>query len=205
MNLNDSEKEILSIIQNEKIYYQKIFEIIHEDKIQLNDEFINLLHDSFVDVFFNQLLNINEEARIDHLDETINTFKTVFNNLIIDYSPEFETQKLIILAKNIIGTLKKKIKLLSGYENKKLSHPIQVNCDNVVLASIFLELSKQLFIEKKIERRISHLISDNFLSKNGTPIKLETIYKEMTEGGGITQKAKDNTKAILEKIINKLI
>lgn len=205
MNLNDSEKEILKIIQNENIHYQKIFEIIYESKIQLTDEFTDLLHDSFVDNFLNQLLFLNEESRIDYLNETIETLKINFNDLIIEYSPEFETKKLIILVKNISGTLKRKIKLLSDYENKKLSHPIQINCDNVVLASIFLELSNQLSNEKKIERRISHLIADNFLSKNGKPIKLETIYKEMTEGGGITQKAKDNTKAILEKIINKLI
>jgi hypothetical protein len=151
-----------------------------------------------------KLQNLNEDARIQHLNETIVTFKIVFDELISEYSPEFDTTKLIILEKNVIGTLNKRIKLLSGYENKKLSHPIQINCDNVVLAALFLELIKEICPEKKLERRISHLISDNFLSKNSTSIKLETIYKEMTEGGGITQKAKDNAKGILVKIINKL-
>lgn len=204
MNLNNSEKKILSIIQKDRLNYQGIFEIIHEDKIQLSNEFIDLMHDSFVEHFLKQLQNLYEDARIDHLKDAIITFNEVFEDLIDEYSPEFETKKINELRKNVTGTLKKNIKLLEGYENKKLSHPIKINCDNVVLASIFIELSKEIFTEQKLERRISHLVSDNFLSKKGTPINIETIYKEMTEGGGLTQKAKDNTRVILENILKKL-
>jgi hypothetical protein len=208
MKLSLSEQEIIEIIQKDKINYQGIFDLIFENKIVLTIDFINQMQNAFNSHFHNQLSLLNEEAKIDHLNESIKDFESVMNHLISDYSPIFITDKLTLLKKNIVGTLKKRIKFLEGYENKKLAHPIKLNCDSVILAALFLELSQEIFEEKKeknqFERRLAMLISDNFESKRGTRINIETIYKEMTEGGGISERAKQNLIAILNKIVKKI-
>jgi hypothetical protein len=204
MTLKSSEQKVLDILQKEKVNYQGIFEIILIDKIQLSDEFISEMHDLLIENFLNQTKKLNENARIDHLKEIKKRFQNVFETLTDEYSPEFDSSKLNRLKKNIIGSLKEIIKASKGELTKKLPKPIKINCDNVVLLALFQELSQEIFIGNKFDYRISQLVSDNFINKNGKPISSSICYKELNEGAGITETARKKLRELLVRITDKL-
>lgn len=184
-------------------YLNDVFKLIYENNENLTKNDLEFISSSICEPFLKRAnLLSNDNARFHFIEKAIIDFIDDSNISINSYSRLKAKQEYSLIQSNVVGLF------ISCQENENSEYvkrkPIQINCDNVVLLALFEEISKEIFLIEKPHYRISQLVSDNFLNKKGEIISKKYCYDEFNEGGGITQKAKNNLIVHLQNIIKRL-
>lgn len=202
MKNNNLESIISKILAKKKYYYEEIFESIRDSKEKVvSKKFYDVMKDKILERYFSELETCKEEIKKSHLKKIIKQFKREFN--FDDYRPDINTDDLDLLREEIIANLKQELKLLKGSKTKTQHDPIQIKCDNVILYALFQEIGNELFASKPSNHRISQLISENFINKDGKAITQKSCYNKIKNGS--SENAIKNLNEILTRITKKRI
>lgn len=200
--MNNLQNKLRMFFKSE-YYLSDLFKLIYESNENLNKNDVQFICQSICEGYFKKFdLYIDDNAKLQFIDNSINDFITECDLYISTYQKLKPKEEYFIIRDNVVGLM------LSYNENeqKELTKrkPIQINCDNVVLLALFEQLSKEIFVEQRLQYRIAQLMADNFINSRGESISRKTCYDELTEGGGITQNAKNKLKPILERILKRI-